>query len=176
MALGARQSLITEPSSSRLVLAIEPECACLATEKDTKGFLSVNDQFMVLDCGGGTVDITMHRSLSKEPFRLQELARPEGGDWGSTYVDEQFGAFMSKLLGAGRFADLKKTASYLELMVRQCRALACGTLRTREPRRRCRLTLCACRNFGRRSRLACALGSWTRKACRWRRCWTFLKS
>ncbi len=102
----------------RLVLAIEPECAALATEKDTKGFLSTNDQFMVLDCGGGTVDITMHRSLSKTPFRLQELARPEGGDWGSTYVDEEFGAFLTELLGAGRFSDLKKTPSYLELMVR----------------------------------------------------------
>jgi hypothetical protein len=127
MALGelVRQSLITEPSSSRLVLAIEPECAALTTEKDTKGFLSVNDEFMVLDCGGGTVDITMHRSLSKEPFRLQELARPEGGDWGSMYVDEEFGAFLSDLLGTGRFADLKKTPSYLELMVRACKHRTC---------------------------------------------------
>lgn len=73
---------------------------------------------MVLDCGGGTVDITMHRCLSKAPLQLAELAKPEGGDWGSTYVDAEFSTFLEELLGAGHFADLRKTVHYLEIMVR----------------------------------------------------------
>ena len=73
---------------------------------------------MVLDCGGGTVDITTHRCLSKLPFRLQEVAHPEGGGWGSTYVDAQFGLFLQDLLGDGRYADIQKTPSCLDLMVR----------------------------------------------------------
>ena len=76
------------------------------------------DNFMVLDCGGGTVDITTHRCLSKSPFRLRELTRPAGGDWGSTKVDAEFAAFLKDLLGGGRFADIQKTPSYLELTVR----------------------------------------------------------
>lgn len=52
--------LISDPQSQSLVIALEPECACLATQKEST-FLKATDKFMVLDCGGGTVDITMHR-------------------------------------------------------------------------------------------------------------------
>ena len=32
--------------------------------------LNVNDRFMVLDCGGGTVDITMHKVDQMMPLKL----------------------------------------------------------------------------------------------------------
>jgi molecular chaperone DnaK (HSP70) len=109
--------LIADKDSASLILALEPEAACLATEQDTRGFLSVNDKFLVLDCGGGTVDITMHKCLSKTPFRLEEIARPEGGDWGSTYVDESFVTFVGEMLGSpALLAQLRKSPHHLDLM------------------------------------------------------------
>ena len=84
---------------------------------------------MVLDCGGGTVDITMHRCLSNSPLRMAELAPPDGGDWGSTYVDAEFSTFLAQLLGASHFADVHKTVHYLEIMVRASVVDTCALVR-----------------------------------------------
>ena len=44
---------------------------------------------MVVDCGGGTVDITVHE-MSKEGGKLKELLKATGGPFGSTSVDDAF--------------------------------------------------------------------------------------
>ena len=46
-------------------------------------------RYMVVDCGGGTVDITVHE-MSKEGGKLKELFKAAGGPFGSTTVDEAF--------------------------------------------------------------------------------------
>ncbi len=52
---------------------------------------------MVLDCGGGTVDITIHK-LSCNPderFICEELLPSSGGcQWGSKFVDKHFEDFL----------------------------------------------------------------------------------
>lgn len=48
---------------------------------------------MVLDCGGGTVDITVHKLTCQpeEQFLCEELLPSSGGcEWGSKYVDLYF--------------------------------------------------------------------------------------
>lgn len=57
---------------------------------------------MVLDCGGGTVDITVHKLLCDpgEKFICNELIPSSGGsEWGSKYVDLYFEEFLSDFLG-----------------------------------------------------------------------------
>lgn len=39
-------------------------------------------RYMVVDCGGGTVDITVHE-LSERHGTLRELHKATGGPWGS---------------------------------------------------------------------------------------------
>lgn len=39
-------------------------------------------RYMVVDCGGGTVDITVHE-LSDRHGTLRELHKATGGPWGS---------------------------------------------------------------------------------------------
>ena len=46
-------------------------------------------RYMVVDCGGGTVDITVHE-MSKEGGKLKELLKATGGPFGSTSVDDAF--------------------------------------------------------------------------------------
>ena len=56
-----------------------------------------NSIVMVLDCGGGTVDITVHKLLCEphEKFLCQELIPSSGGcEWGSKYVDLYFEEFL----------------------------------------------------------------------------------
>ena len=61
-----------------------------------------NDVVMVLDCGGGTVDITIHKLLSdpEEKFLCEELLPSSGGcEWGSKYVDIYFEEFLKEFFG-----------------------------------------------------------------------------
>ena len=106
--------LIDVENSRRLVLALEPESACVAC--DVHKLAKPGDAFMVLDCGGGTVDITMNRLSSASPLRLDEIAAPSGGPWGSTFVDKQFECFVENLIGSHNWAPYKKTSFWIDLL------------------------------------------------------------
>jgi hypothetical protein len=105
-----------EESSDRLELALEPEAACIACEAENPA-LENGDTFMVLDCGGGTVDITMHRVAQKTPdLLLDELCSPSGGPWGSTFIDAEFEKFVEKLIGTEAFRRFKPSSPWVEVM------------------------------------------------------------
>ena len=111
-----KAGLIQDESSDRLALALEPEAACVACEAENEA-LRKGHRFMVLDCGGGTVDITMHLVVEKEPhIQLDEICRPSGGPWGSTFVDAEFEGFVRDLMGAASFGSLKPSSQWVELM------------------------------------------------------------
>jgi hypothetical protein len=68
---------------------------------------------MVLDCGGGTVDITVHKLLCEpgEKFLCNELIPSSGGcEWGSKYVDLYFEEFLADFLGEELFGVYKQNA------------------------------------------------------------------
>lgn len=110
-----KAGMITSLDSSNLQLALEPEAACMACETESKR-MKVGNKFMVLDCGGGTVDITTYSVVSTDPWRIEELAVPSGGPWGSTFVDAQFEKFVQDLIGADTFRRFKPSAGWVELM------------------------------------------------------------
>jgi hypothetical protein len=108
--------LIQDESSDRLELALEPEAACVACEAEHEA-LRKGHRFMMLDCGGGTVDITMHLVTEKRPqMQLDEIRRPSGGPWGSTFVDSEFEAFVKDLVGPLNFGNFKPSSQWVELM------------------------------------------------------------
>ncbi|CAN0307407.1 unnamed protein product [Ectocarpus sp. 12 AP-2014] len=94
--------MIDRVESVRLRLCLEPEAACLAvtTEDNPLTCEAEGKHMMIVDCGGGTVDITAHKILSVYPLRLAEVAAPDGGVWGSTRVDTAFEELLSELLGS----------------------------------------------------------------------------
>ena len=54
---------------------------------------------MVVDCGGGTVDICVHevvRGIDGQEV-IREKSLPSGGDWGGIYVDKNFIEFLEKI-------------------------------------------------------------------------------
>ncbi len=55
---------------------------------------------MIVDAGGGTIDITCHEMLGKNK-PLKELVPPSGGPWGSSYVNENFIHFLKELCKNG---------------------------------------------------------------------------
>ena len=68
---------------------------------------------MVLDCGGGTVDITIHKLTCNpdERFLCEELLPSSGGcQWGSKFVDRHFEEFLLKLFGPEFYEIYKANA------------------------------------------------------------------
>ncbi|CAM9242947.1 unnamed protein product [Ectocarpus sp. 8 AP-2014] len=94
--------MIDRVDSVQLRLCLEPEAACLAvtTEDSPLTCEAEGKHMMIVDCGGGTVDITAHKILSVDPLKLFEVAAPDGGVWGSTSVDKAFEELLSDLLGS----------------------------------------------------------------------------
>ena len=65
-----KAGIIDELSSGNLLLCLEPEGASIQCRNDAEDLLKhqmiKHSVVMVLDCGGGTVDITVHK-LKCEP-------------------------------------------------------------------------------------------------------------
>ena len=120
--------MISDAQSDKLLLCLEPEAACMACEMQQRPegngaadglggcVLKNDDKFMVLDCGGGTVDITMHQVERRQPLRVVEICQPSGGPWGSTKVDEEFERFVEKLIGEDNWRRFKPSSAWLDLM------------------------------------------------------------
>ena len=53
--------------------------------------------YLVVDCGGGTVDLTVHKLV--EDGKLHELYKATGGAWGSVGVDHQFESLLWRIFG-----------------------------------------------------------------------------
>ncbi|KFF95121.1 hypothetical protein IQ62_44350 [Streptomyces scabiei] len=97
----------------RLLLAVEPEAAAIAgyiglgTLIDGSGrtdrvpLAKAGTRLMVVDCGGGTVDITAYESVQDDEIHLAEIGKVCGGRLGSEFLNH---AFRTKLL-ADRLGD-----------------------------------------------------------------------
>eukprot|EP00752_Nemacystus_decipiens_P002187 g2082.t1 len=118
MRVAANKAGITSTiDSSSLQLCLEPEAACLAvTSIEAPNLARAGTKVMILDCGGGTVDITTHEVLSMNPLRLKELLPPTGGAWGSTCVDSAFKKWCKSFLGDGYYAQVQGTSSFYNLL------------------------------------------------------------
>ncbi|CAC5384393.1 unnamed protein product [Mytilus coruscus] len=93
-------------SDKLLTLAYEPEAAAIYCKEMTvqrkvgngrasMDTFKVGQKFIVLDCGGGTVDTTSYEI--QENSHLKELERPTGGPWGGTMVDNEYITFLKLL-------------------------------------------------------------------------------
>ena len=72
-------------------------------------------KYLVADCGGGTIDLTIHQV---EGSGLRELYKATGGAWGSIGVDCQFEMLLVSIFGEPFIEHFAKqrAVSWLELM------------------------------------------------------------
>lgn len=73
-------------------------------------------RYLVADCGGGTVDLTVHEL--EDQGKLTELYKATGGAWGSMGVDYQFELLLLNIFGEEFLLDFvkNKPVSWLELL------------------------------------------------------------
>ncbi|KAL3878936.1 hypothetical protein ACJMK2_031260 [Sinanodonta woodiana] len=95
-------------NDKQLLIALEPEAASLYCRhiplelKESGGTscivpLSPGTRYIVVDAGGGTIDITIHEVL--EDGNVKEIYKATGGAWGGQEVDEAFKQFLIKIFG-----------------------------------------------------------------------------
>ncbi|XP_022179791.1 heat shock 70 kDa protein 12A-like [Myzus persicae] len=77
--------------------------------------------YLVVNCGGGTVDVTIHqvcRTVNRLP--ISKLHKPSAGVCGSLSVDIEFVKLLCALFGFGFMSDFKlqRPAAYMELLQR----------------------------------------------------------
>ncbi|PIO29752.1 hypothetical protein AB205_0167170, partial [Aquarana catesbeiana] len=80
--------------------------------------LEEGDKYVVVDCGGGTVDLTVHQIRLPEGH-LKELYKASGGPYGSLGVDYEFEKLLCKIFGDD-FIDqfkVKRPAAWVDLMI-----------------------------------------------------------
>ncbi|XP_052084803.1 heat shock 70 kDa protein 12A-like isoform X1 [Mytilus californianus] len=112
--------------TDNLILALEPEtasifCQYLSTEKlkgSQSGFTmpSEGTEYMVVDLGGGTADITVHRKSANG--QLKEKHRAMGNNCGGTSIDKRFLELFEEIVGETTMSSLKKESplAYLDLV------------------------------------------------------------
>lgn len=106
----------SDDEAERLFLVLEPEAAAIFCQEVDKNALTPGTKIMIVDCGGGTIDITVHEVV--KDGGLDELAPGTGGAFGSIYVDKSFLEYLEKKLTAEvieLFQD-KEPVDYLEMM------------------------------------------------------------
>eukprot|EP01084_Bolivina_argentea_P021873 40658_1 len=57
--------------------------------------LETGDKYILIDAGGGTVDIACHEIIGE--FGVNEIYHPSGGKWGSIYIDDEFAKLLNTI-------------------------------------------------------------------------------
>ncbi|XP_052241808.1 heat shock 70 kDa protein 12A-like isoform X4 [Dreissena polymorpha] len=114
--------------SEYLSLALEPEAAALycrylpmemvvsSAGKASIESFAPGKRYLVLDAGGGTIDITVHETLPDGT--VKEVYKANGGPWGGTTVDKAFVSFLEEVTGPEVMKIFKTTykGAFLDLM------------------------------------------------------------
>ncbi|XP_060551251.1 heat shock 70 kDa protein 12B-like [Ruditapes philippinarum] len=110
---------------SKLKIALEPEAASLycrylpvqkGHEDKSLASFEPGTKYIVLDAGGGTIDITVHQVIVDG--KLRELHKASGGAWGGTMVDKAYEQFLADIAGPKAFQQFKEEHmdDYIDLL------------------------------------------------------------
>ncbi|XP_019859931.1 PREDICTED: heat shock 70 kDa protein 12B-like [Amphimedon queenslandica] len=95
-----------EVNPQKLSLALEPEVAAIAAQHQSEVSGSPPQRYMVVDIGGGTVDITVH---DKSNGRISVVLPPMGNTWGGTTVNEALSMLLQEILKDQGFESFLKS-------------------------------------------------------------------
>ncbi|CAG8481208.1 10274_t:CDS:2 [Paraglomus brasilianum] len=105
--------LTDKVDSELLEFTTEPEAAAIYCMKVLQQHnLKKGSSFMIVDCGGGTVDLTTRTLLTQDC--LSEVTERTGDFCGGSYVDKEFVKYMRKLVGSEAI-DKLEASNYSQL-------------------------------------------------------------
>uniref|UniRef100_A0A8D1F1D1 Heat shock 70 kDa protein 12A n=1 Tax=Sus scrofa TaxID=9823 RepID=A0A8D1F1D1_PIG len=120
MRQAAYQAGLASPENAeQLIIALEPEAASIYCRKlRLHQMIELSDKYVVVDSGGGTVDLTVHQIRLPEGH-LKELYKATGGPYGSLGVDYEFEKLLCKIFGEDFIEQfkIKRPAAWVDLMI-----------------------------------------------------------
>ncbi|XP_035689275.1 heat shock 70 kDa protein 12A-like [Branchiostoma floridae] len=116
-----KANLLSPANPDQLIIALEPEAASLWCRQrqlvefaEEKGEALVRDaiarngtSYIVVDCGGGTVDITAHHIQPDDS--IHEIFRATGGAWGGGQVNLEFEMRLKSIFGEDFIDNFKNS-------------------------------------------------------------------
>uniref|UniRef100_A0A667ZRD5 Heat shock protein 12B n=1 Tax=Myripristis murdjan TaxID=586833 RepID=A0A667ZRD5_9TELE len=130
--------LVSPDCPEQLLIALEPEAASIYCRKlrlhqvidlslrpvtnglDSDGSrpFDSSDRYIVADCGGGTVDLTVHQ-IEQPQGTLKELYKASGGPYGAVGVDLAFEAMLCQIFGEDFIQSFKakRPAAWVDLTI-----------------------------------------------------------
>ncbi|KAL1896272.1 hypothetical protein Cpir12675_002865 [Ceratocystis pirilliformis] len=101
---------LRDENDNRLTLVSEPEAAALFCSKAGLLNLKVNDAVLIVDCGGGTVDLIAYEVEDENPFTVAECTAGSGDSCGSTALNRNFSNILRTKIRKMKLPDGSKTA------------------------------------------------------------------
>ncbi|XP_022802762.1 heat shock 70 kDa protein 12A-like isoform X1 [Stylophora pistillata] len=125
-----KAKMASDNNPEQLLIALEPEAASIYCREmkmreftNEKGDATVSDVFarpeskyLVIDIGGGTLDVTAHEILNNG--NIKEIHQVTGGPYGGTKVDEEFVCLLESFFGTSQVKNFRDNypAEWLEMM------------------------------------------------------------
>ncbi|UZO18631.1 uncharacterized protein OCT59_009943 [Rhizophagus irregularis] len=111
--------LIRKENIEYLQFTTEPEAAaiyCMKKCLNEHSLASTGTTFMIVDCGGGTVDLTTRKLVGED--QLSEVTERIGDYCGSSFIDEAFLKHLGSIVGNSTIDKLRdKKSKSLQYMV-----------------------------------------------------------
>ncbi|CAN8100245.1 unnamed protein product [Discula destructiva] len=109
-AAAIQAGFLRDENDNRLVLVSEPEAAALFCAKTGLLNLKVHDALLIVDCGGGTVDLIAYEVEDENPFTVAECTAGSGDSCGSTALNRNFSNILRTKIRKMKLPDGSKTA------------------------------------------------------------------
>jgi hypothetical protein len=89
-AAAIQAGFIRDENDKRLTLVTEPEAAAMFCTKTGLLNLKVRDSILIIDCGGGTVDLIAYEVEEEQPLSVAECTGGTGDSCGSMALNHNF--------------------------------------------------------------------------------------
>ncbi|KAH8811431.1 hypothetical protein F5884DRAFT_274128 [Xylogone sp. PMI_703] len=109
-AAAIQAGFLRDENDNRLTLITEPEAAALFCSKTGLLNLKIHDAVLIVDCGGGTVDLIAYEVEEENPFTVAECTAGSGDSCGSTALNRNFSNILRTKIRKMKLPDGSKTA------------------------------------------------------------------
>lgn len=109
-AAAIQAGFLRDENDNRLNLITEPEAAAMFCTKTGLLNLKINDAVLIVDCGGGTVDLIAYEVEEEQPFTVRECTAGSGDSCGSTALNRNFSNILRAKIRKMKLPDGSRTA------------------------------------------------------------------
>ena len=109
-AAAIQAGFLRDENDNRLTLITEPEAAAMFCSKTGLLNLKIHDAVLIVDCGGGTVDLIAYEVEEEQPFSVAECTAGSGDSCGSTALNRNFSNILRAKIRKMKLPDGSRTA------------------------------------------------------------------